>query len=143
MHGALGTLIWVVLIVAGVIALGAMASSSKAWEDYGKGHLSMDRDVVPESRTASATALVERDEEIRQMIDARNALRTRRGEDPVDVEQELRRLTAAKPRIDPQLREEIRQLVEARNFRRARAGKPALDVEAEIEREISELGGVG
>ena len=77
------------------------------------------------------------------MLDARNALRVRRGEEPVDVEQELRRLTAAKPQIDPELREEIRQLVEARNYRRARAGKPPLDVEAEIEREISELGGVG
>ena len=143
MHGALGTLIWVVLIVAAVIALGAMASSGKAWEDYGKGHLSMDRDVVPGPGAGSPSALQERDEEIRQMIDARNALRVRRGEAPVDVEQELRRLTARKPEIDPQLREEIRQLVEARNYRRARAGKPPLDVESEIEREISELGDVG
>jgi len=142
-HGALGTLIWVVLIVAAVIALAAMASSGKTWDDYGKGRLSIDRDVVPESRTGSSTEPRERDEEIRQMIDARNALRARRGEDPVDVEQELQRLTVPKPRIDPQLREEIRQLVEARNYRRARAGKPPLDVEAEIEREISELGDVG
>jgi hypothetical protein len=75
------------------------------------------------------------------MLEARNARRLRRGEEPLDVDQELRRLTG--PQIDPQLRLEIRQLVEARNYRRARAGKPPLDVEAEVEREISRLGDVG
>ena len=72
------------------------------------------------------------------MLEARNARRARRGEAPVDVEQELARLTA--PAVDPELREEIRQLVVARNHRRVRAGKPPLDVEAEIEREITALG---
>jgi hypothetical protein len=141
MHGALGTLIWIVLIVAAVIAIAAMTSNSKTWEDYGKNHLLMDRDIPPSPRPGSVAAVHERDEEIRQMLEARNARRLRRGEEPVDVEEELARLT--KPRIDPQLRLEIRQLVEARNFRRARAGKPPLDVEAEVEREISRLGDVG
>jgi hypothetical protein len=140
-HGALGTLIWIVLIVAAVIALAAMTSSAKTWEDLGKDRLSMDRDVSAGARPGSAAGLRERDDEIRQMLAARNARRIRRGEQPVDVEQELRRLTG--PQIDPQLREEIRQLVEARNYRRARAGKPPLDVEAEVEREISQLGDVG
>ena len=58
-------------------------------------------------------------------------------ETPVDVEEELARLTA--PKIDAGLRAEIRDLVIARNHRRTRAGKPPLDVEAEIEREISKL----
>ena len=58
---------------------------------------------------------------------------------PIDVEDELRRLTA--PTVDPALREEIRQLVVARNERRARAGKEPLDVEAEIERQVRELSG--
>jgi hypothetical protein len=141
-HGALGTLIWVVLIVAAVIALAALASSSKVWEDYGKDRLLMDRDVPPSPRPGSVSALHERDEEIRQMLEARNARRVRRGEKPVDVEEELRRLTA-RPQIDPELRQEIRELVQARNYRRARAGKPPLDVEAEVEREISRLGDVG
>lgn len=139
--GSLGTLIWIIVIVIAVIAIAGMASSGKAWEDVGKGRLSMDHDVRPGGRSTSVAATHERDEEIRQMLEARNARRARRGEQPVDIEQELRRLTA--PQIDPQLREEIRQLVEARNFRRARAGKPPLDVEAEIEREISQLGDVG
>jgi hypothetical protein len=101
----------------------------------------MDRDASSGARPGSAGPLLERDEEIRQMLQARNAHRARRGEEPVDVEQELRRLTG--PQIDPELREEIRQLVEARNYRRTRAGKPALDVDAEVEREISRLGDLG
>ncbi len=74
------------------------------------------------------------------MLEARNARRARRGEAPVDIEQELRRLTV--PQIDSELRAEIRDLVLARNHRRARAGKPPLDVEAEIEREIAGLSGL-
>jgi hypothetical protein len=141
-HGALGTLIWVVLIVAAVIALASIASTSKAWDDLGKDRLLMDRDTPPSPRAGSVAALHERDEEIRQMLEARNARRVRRGEEPVDVEEELRRLTN-KPEFDPELRQEVRQLVEARNYRRARAGRPPLDVEAEVEREISRLGDVG
>nr|MDQ6915472.1 hypothetical protein [Actinomycetota bacterium] len=77
-------------------------------------------------------------DEIRQLLTARNERRVRRGEAPVDVEDELRRLTA--PAIDAGLREEIRQLVVARNERRQRAGKEPLDVEAEVERQVRELG---
>lgn len=141
MHGPLATLVWVVLIVAVVIALAAIASSTKPWDDYGKDRLLMDHDTPSGPRPGSGSALQERDEEIRQMLEARNAHRLRRGEEGVDVEQELRRLT--KPQIDPQLRQEIRDLVQARNYRRTRAGKPPLDVDAEVEREISRLGDLG
>ena len=140
-HGALGTLIWIVVIVAAVIALVGMTSSTKTWEELGKDRLLMDRDMPGGARPGTSAGLRERDEEIRQMLEARNARRMRRGQAPVDVDQELRRLTG--PQIDPQLRLEIRQLVEARNYRRARAGKPPLDVETEVEREISRLGDVG
>jgi hypothetical protein len=135
------TLIWVVLIVAAVIALASIASSSNPWEDYGKGHLVMDRDPASGPREGSAGTVSERDEEIRQMLEAKRARQARRGQPPLDVEAELRRLT--RPKIDPQLREEIRDLVVARNYRRTRAGKPPLDVEAEIERQISRLDDVG
>ena len=134
MHSAFNIVIWVVCIVAVVIALAALVASRKTWEDFGKGSLSMDRDVAPRGSAA------ERDDEIRQMLEARNARRERRGEAPVDVDEEFARLTA--PAIDPELREEIRQLVVARNHRRVRAGKPPLDVEAEIEREITGLQGL-
>ena len=95
------------------------------------------RCLAPEPAPGSTGSALERDTEIRQLLEARNARRRRRGEPEIDVEQELARLTA--PAIDAELREEIRQLVIARNHRRARQGKPPLDVEAEIRREIEAL----
>ena len=135
MHSTFNIVIWVVCILAVIIAFGALIASRKTWEDYGKGRFVMDREA-PRDRGDS---VAERDDEIRQLLEARNQRRTRRGEAPVDVDSELARLTA--PAVDPALREEIRQLVVARNHRRVRAGKPPLDVEAEIEREIEALGG--
>ena len=142
MHSAFNVVIWVVCVLAVLIALGALIFSGKTWEDFGKGRFVMDRDLSESSRPASGAAVAERDTEIRQLLEARNERRARRGELPVDVEEELVRLTAPAPAIDPALREEIRQLVVARNHRRVRAGKPPLDVEAEIEREIAGLGGL-
>ena len=138
MHGAFGTVIWVVAITAFVIAVVALIVTRRTWEDFGKDGLLLDSEAERGPGTGSGAALRERDEEIRQMLEARNARRARRGEPPLDVEQELGRLTA--PSVDPELRNEIRDLVKARNYRRTRAGKPPLDVDAEVEREIARLG---
>jgi hypothetical protein len=93
----------------------------------------------------SAAADSERESEIRELLEARNARRLRRGEAPLDVEREVSRLTGARQDraagLDPALREEIRQLVVARNDRRVRVGKPPLDVEREVQREIETLAG--
>ena len=145
MHSTFNVVIWVVCVLAVLIALGALIFSRKTWEDFGKGHFVLDRDShdsAARPASGAGAAVAERDMEIRQLLEARNERRARRGEPPVDVEQELSRLTATAPAIDPALREEIRQLVVARNHRRVRAGKPPLDVEAEIQREISELSGL-
>jgi hypothetical protein len=141
-HSAFNVVIWVVCILAVVIALVALIASRKTWEDFGKGRLAMDGDSAESSRVDSGMAVAERDTEIRQMLEARNERRARRGEEPIDVEQELSRLTTRALEVDPALREEIRQLVIARNHRRVRAGKPPLDVDAEIEREIAGLSGL-
>jgi hypothetical protein len=138
MHGAFGTVILVVCIAAVVVGLLAVIANRNTWEEYGKDSLLMDAEAGRPPAAGPAGSLSERDEEIRQMLQARNARRLRRGEQPVDVEQELSRLTA--PKLDPELVAEIRQLVKARNYRRTRAGKPPLDVDAEVEREISRLG---
>ncbi len=142
MHSTFNVVIWVVCVLAVLIALGALIFSGKTWEDFGKGPFVMDRDSPDGPRPGSGAAVDERDTEIRQLLEARNQRRARRGEPPVDVDQELARLTTPAPAIDPALREEIRQLVVARNHRRVRAGKPPLDVEAEIEREIAGLSGL-
>jgi hypothetical protein len=131
----------VIVIVGGVSAVGALVAlllMSRTWREVGKNSLMLDRDLPRGPAPGSAAAAYERDEEIRELLQARNARRIRRGEAPIDVEAELARLTA--PMVDPELRQEIRDMVVARNHRRVRAGKPALDVESEIEREIAKLG---
>ena len=140
MQDAFGTVLWVVAAVGIVAAFVTLAGSGKTWTEFGKNRLLMDDDGGRGAPRGSAAALLERDLEIRQMLEARNARRLRRGEPPLDVEAELSRLTA--PHIDSELRSEIRDLVIARNARRARAGKPPLDVDAEIEREIAGLAGL-
>ena len=131
----------VLYLVCGLSLLGAVValiSMRKTWEDYGKSsRLVMDRDLPQEPARGSSATLLERDAEVRQLLEARNLRRERRGQPPIDVEQELARLTA--PQVDEELRSEIRDLVIARNHRRARKGKPPLDVEVEVERQIASL----
>jgi hypothetical protein len=133
--------LWVIVgvCVVGVVgAIVALLTSRQQWAQYGSDRLLLDS----ESPRAPAAQL-QRDEEVRQMLEARNARRRRRGEPEVDVETELARLTAlADADGDGELRDEIRQLVVARNHRRARKGLAPLDVEAEIARELSGLRGV-
>ena len=140
MQNAFGTVVWVVAGVGVAGALVALALSGRTWDEYGKNHLIHDTERSPSRASGVGTASLERDTEIRQLLEARNARRRRRGEPEVDIEQELARLTA--PQIDADLRAEIRDLVIARNHRRARQGKPPLDVDAEIKREIAGLTGV-
>ena len=138
MHSTFNDVIWIVCGVGLLIGLLSLWGSGKAWDEFGKRGLLMEREPGNKpGYSASPTAIAERDDEIRQMLEARNARRTRRGEAPLDVEAELRRLTAPAQQIDEALREEIRDMVVARNHRRARRGQPPLDVEAEIEREIA------
>jgi hypothetical protein len=100
--------------------------------------MSLDRDDDHARLTAPVVSQAIADEEIRQMLTARNARRAAAGRPTVDVEAELTRLTA--PVVDDELRAEVRQHVEARNARRARRGLEPLDVDAEVERQIAALG---
>jgi hypothetical protein len=139
-QSAFPIVVFAVAIVGGLGALVALVLSQRTWDEYGKHHLTLDSESSRGAPGGSAAANAERDAEIRQLLEARNARRRRRGEPEVDVEQELARLVG--PQIDDELRAEIRDLVIARNHRRARRGQPPLDVEAEIEREIADLSGV-
>jgi hypothetical protein len=137
MQGAFATVAWIVIGVSVVGAVIALALTSRTWREFGKSALVMDRDLPRGPAPGSAAASYERDAEIRQLLEARNARRLRRGEQPLDIESELARLTA--PLVDPELRQEIRDLVVARNNRRLRRGQAPLDVESEVEREIGRL----
>jgi hypothetical protein len=90
----------------------------------------------------SAAARAEQEQEIRQMLGARNERLLRRGEAALDINAELARLMEPAPERkgrDEGLVEEVRQLVIARNERRVRQGLSELDVETEVERTLAEL----
>jgi hypothetical protein len=131
MEGAFAIVLFVVVGVAAVAAVWALATSGRSYEQIGRGG------IFSDDPPAAAPA-AEREEEIRQMLEARNARRAARGEDTRDVDAELRELTA--PAVDGSLREEVRTLVVARNARRVERGEEPLDVEAETERRLRELG---
>jgi hypothetical protein len=139
---AFGTVIIAVVVFAALVAVITFLSTGRLYDQIGRGAFSIDeergRGRPAAGRGGGGHSARERDDEIRQLLAARNERRRRRGESPLDVEAELARLTA--PAIDPELREEIRQLVIARNDRRMRAGQDPLDVDAEVERQVRELG---
>jgi len=123
---ALGAVIFVVVGLALVVGLLTLRGRGDAYDGIGSGGLSLDR------RPPARETAVVREAEIRQLLDARNERRARRGEAPLDVDAELARLTW--PAADPGLEAEVRALVVARNERRARRGQPPRDVEAEVAR---------
>jgi Spy/CpxP family protein refolding chaperone len=130
MESAFAIVLFVVVGVAAVAAVWALATSRGSYDQIGRGGMSIGEERARSGETA------EREAEIRQMLEARNARRAARGEATVDVDAELRSLTAPD---DPELREEVRSLVEATNARRVARGDEPLDVEAEIDRRLREL----
>jgi hypothetical protein len=141
-------LVVAILVVVALIATLNGGNLGKAYDDIGEGGLSLgDGTMPPEPYPDSPAARREREAEIRQMLQARSERMVRRGEAPLDIDAELRRLQEEPPqedvvgvhRHDPSLVEEIRQLVTARNERRVRRGEEPLDVESEVARTLAEL----
>lgn len=133
----------VVLLVAPIAAI-AFAGSGAVYREIGKGTLSMDHDEGGEALDATMERAAAQ-AEVRQMLEAKAFRQRERGETPLDVEAELRRMAAPSPSVtkaDPALVAEVRQLVVARNARRERQGKDPLDVEAEVARQLRDLGRV-
>lgn len=132
MEDAFGTLVWTVAAVGAAIAIYTLVGTGRQYRQIGGGGIAHDED----GGGAPLSADAERDMEIRQLLEARNARRARRGEEQQDVEAELTALTRPVTVVDDELREEIRQHVLARNARRVPAGADPLDVDEEIERRI-------
>ncbi len=114
-------------------------------DELGRGGLATE-EAAPAPPLLSPAGLMEREEEIRQLVQARHDRAVARGRAGLDVEREVSRLleldvSAPPPDADAALREEVRQLVVARNERRAARGEPALDVEQEIDRQLRGLVG--
>lgn len=139
-EAAFGIVLFVVVAGAAVVGLVTFAGSRRLYDEIGKGELSLrdGTDRPAHEAAGGAGSAADREAEIRQMLEARNERRARRGEARLDIEDELAELL--RPVVDPGLELEIRQLVMARNERRERRGQPALDVEAEVARQIAGLG---
>jgi hypothetical protein len=146
----LGTVLILVVLVA--LPLGALAfamGAGNALRQIGKGDFAIEQEMPQHGGSGAPPAVSEavREEEIRQMVEARSYRRVARGEEALDVDAEVEKLLRARGGgtlgHDAGLREEIRQLVVARNERLERQGKKALDVDEEIERQLSELENLG
>jgi hypothetical protein len=141
-------LIVVVLVALPIGAIVFARGAGGAFKEIGKGPFAMEQDFPQSSGSAMHTVSAEvREEEIRQMIQARSDRGVSKGREALDVDAEVEKLLAESsgpsPAGDRGLREEVRQLVVARNERRQRQGKEPLDVEKEIDRQLSELENLG
>jgi hypothetical protein len=142
-------LIIVVLVALPLGALVFAMGAGNALQKIGKGDFALEQDFPQSSGGPVHTVSAEvREEEIRQMVQARSDRGVAKGREALDVDAEVEKLLAADTgggRLggDRELREEIRQLVVARNERRQRQGKEPLDVETEIERQLRELENLG
>lgn len=122
---------------------------SAGWESVGKGPLAIEQQLPLPRYAGRAEPAIDpaiQAAEVRQMLEAKAARLTRRGEPPIDVEAETTRLLAPatapaseSARQQAELRAEVRRLVVSRNERRLRKGLEPLDVEAETERQLADF----
>jgi hypothetical protein len=138
MQDAFGTIIFIVVIVGMIVAVATALGMGRLYDQIGSGGLSLrDGTDRPLGEGTSAVAAQVRDEEIRQLLQARSNVRVKRGRKPLDIDAEMAAIKP--PSVDAELLEEVRVLVEMRNRRRVRSGKEPLDVDAEIERQLRDL----
>jgi hypothetical protein len=146
-----GEVIMIIVFTTIPIALLTFVLGAKnALDQVGKGQFSVEFESDLPSKVTDSDAeggSAGREDEIRQMLEAKAYRQKARGDRPVDVNAELNRLLtegpAVPPGTDPHLAVEVRQLVVARNERRIRQGKEPLDVEQEVERQLRELENLG
>ncbi len=142
-------LIVVVLVALPIGAIVFARGAGRSLDQVGKGQFALEQDFPQSSGSPTHAVSAEvREEEIRQMIQARSDRGVAKGGNALDVEAEVEKLLASEtggPGLagDAALRDEVRQLVVARNERRQRQGKKPLDVETEIDRQLSELENLG
>jgi hypothetical protein len=132
-----------------LVGLGSFLMGGSVYDKIGEGGFSIGEgggglggsDGPPPN---SPMARAEREEEIRQMLQARSDRLVRNGGEALDIDAEIALLEdeqvgGSGGKHDAALTEEVRQLVVARNERRLRSGQEPLDVEAEVQRTLEEL----
>jgi hypothetical protein len=142
-----GTVLVLITVLVLPVAAIAFARSGGAWRRIGKGEFAIEQEPAPRHPEPAPVQRAIQEEEARQMLEARSYRRQRAGQEPLDVDSELRKLLEeagdVAPSVDEELREEVRRLVIAGNERRLRRGQEPLDVEAETERQLADFVGSG
>ncbi len=141
-----GDVIIIVVLICVPVAAIAFAGAGAVYREIGKGAFAMDHEKGSGGVDLGTRAgRAQQEAEIRQMLEAKAYRQRKRGEEPLDIDEELRKIKTPSVDVsaDPALVEEVRQLVIARNARRMRQGKEPLDIEAEIHRQLRDLEGLG
>lgn len=125
-----------------LVGVGSFLAGGSVYDKIGEGGLSAGPSTGPPPNSPQANA--EREEEIRQMLQARSDRIVRGGGQALDIDAELALLDQAGVgdavgKHDVALTEEVRQLVVARNERRMRSGEEPMDIEEEVRRTLAEL----
>jgi hypothetical protein len=148
---AIETGVVLILVVIAALPIGAAVfalGASNALGQIGKGAFEMEHEMPQAGGSAAPVTSEVREEEIRQMVQARSYRREARGEEALDIDAEVDKLLSSERGSgslghDEGLRQEVRQLAVARNERRQRQGKEALDVDQEVERQLRDLENLG
>jgi hypothetical protein len=138
----MSSLAWAVIVVFLVVGLVATIGDGAHGRMIGQGGLLPEPPEPKGPPPGSPLDRAQRQEEIRQMLQARSERQVRAGGRPLDIDAEIALLeapSAGAGKHDSELVREVRQLVTARNERRVRAGEEPLDVEAEVTRTLDEL----
>jgi hypothetical protein len=145
-----GEAILVIVLVAIPVAALSFIGAGTAFRQIGKGPLSIEQEMSHKRGAPPPPISPEvREAEIRQLLEAKAYRQEGRGEQPLDVEAELRRMLADEQasgpglHADAELVAEVRDLVKASNARRIRMGREPLDVDAEVKRQLDELESLG
>jgi hypothetical protein len=132
-ESAITVVIFAVVGISGLIAIATLFMSASPRDGIGGGTL------LPPSQEPAEM----REDDVRQMLEARNRRRVARGEQPGDVERELQDLLspASAMSVGDEVEAEARALIASRNARHRRRGEPEEDVEAEVAALLRQLGG--
>jgi hypothetical protein len=139
----MSSLAWAAIVAFLVVGLVATIGDGAHGRMIGQGGLTPEPPEPKGPPPGSPMDRAQRQQEIRQMLQARSERLVRAGGQPLDIDAEIALLevpgAGAPGKHDPELVQEVRQLVTARNERRVRTGDEPLDVEAEIARTLDEL----
>jgi hypothetical protein len=135
-QSAFGIVIFSVVAISGLIAIGTFIFGGAPPHSTIGGNA-----FTPSVNDPGVESAEMREDDVRQMLEARNRRRIARGETPADIDAEMRELLDA-PKdkgVDGEVRGEVEAIVAARQARRRRKGKPEGDFQAEVDELIRSI----